>query len=76
VPYIDEVEIRFDHFVAEVLKAHTLLASSIPMTGLNREILSSLALWDVQRFAIPPKVYRDVQLHFPFENSPFPYTIF
>ena len=76
VPYMDEVENRFDHFVAEVFRAHTLLASAIPMTGLNREILSSLALWDVQGFAIPPKVYRDVQLHFPAENSPFPYTIF
>ena len=52
---MDEAENRFDHFVAEVLKAHALLASAIPMTRLNREILSSLALWDVQRFAIPPK---------------------
>jgi len=50
---MDEVENRFDYFVAEVLKAHTLLASAIPMARLNREILSSLTLWDMQRFAIP-----------------------
>ena len=73
---MDDVENRFDYSVAEILKARTLLASTILVAKLNREILSSLALWDVQRFAISPKVYRDVQLHLPAEDSPFPYTIF